>query len=158
MFTVKTRVFVCRLEHRRSHQNSRKHFSTVFGDGQLVYDAQRVCTVSSMEIFRTCVDMTLSSLLWAAVLMQGLDQMDPEIHSNSAILWFWFCEVEMNVPNWRHGDLWRPSCICNGMLLYTVLPYHLSTVHFCGCFISIPDIMLQLQPQSPQETMLKNVL
>ena len=56
------------------------------GDGQLVYDAQRVCTVSSMEIFRTCVDMTLSSLLWAAVLMQGLDQMDPEIHSNSAIL------------------------------------------------------------------------
>ena len=29
MFSVKTRVFVCRLEHRRSHQNTRKHFSTV---------------------------------------------------------------------------------------------------------------------------------
>lgn len=89
VFSVKTRVFVCKLEHRRSHQNTKKHFSTVLViDNWCVLPREAVESPPwrSSEPDCGCVDMTVGNLLWVAVLMRGLDQMDPEIHSNSAIL------------------------------------------------------------------------
>lgn len=88
-FSVKTRVFVCKLEHRRSHQNTKKHFSTVLViDNWCVLPRQAVESPARRSSEPDCVrvDMIVGILLWVAVLMHGLDQMDPEIHSNSATL------------------------------------------------------------------------
>ena len=47
-------------------------------DGALAQTTQRGCGISSLEIFRSRLDMVLGSLLWVALLEQELDQVDPD--------------------------------------------------------------------------------
>ena len=44
------------------------------GDRALAQAAQAGCGVSSLEIFKSHLDMDLGTLLWVALLGQGLDQ------------------------------------------------------------------------------------
>ena len=37
------------------------------------------CRVSSLEIFKNCLNMALGTLHWVSMLEEGLDQMDPEV-------------------------------------------------------------------------------
>ena len=50
-------------------------------DGALAQAAQRLW-VSSLGIFRSCLDVALSTLLWVSLLEQGLGQRPPEIPSH----------------------------------------------------------------------------
>lgn len=45
-------------------------------EGALEQFAQRGCGISSLEIFRSCVDVVLGTLRCAALLGQGLGKMD----------------------------------------------------------------------------------
>jgi len=70
-----------KLEHRRHPPNIRKHFCAV----QVMEHWHRLprgCGVSSLQIFRRCLDMVLDPLFWVSLLEQGLGQMDPEIPAN----------------------------------------------------------------------------
>ena len=63
------------LEHRRFCLNTRKYFSAV-------HIFQRGCGVSSLQIFKSHLDVSLGSLLWVSLLEQGLEQMDSEVPAN----------------------------------------------------------------------------
>lgn len=43
---------------------------------------QRGCGISSLQIIKSYQDLVLVSLLWVALLEQGLDQVDPEVPAN----------------------------------------------------------------------------
>lgn len=51
--------------------------------------AQRGCGFSSLEIFQSCLDTGLGSLLWVSLPEQGLEQMDLGVISN--VLWVCNC-------------------------------------------------------------------
>ena len=51
--------------------------------------AAQTLWISSLEIFRSCLAVSLGTLLWVSLLGQGLSQMDPELAatlSHSVIL------------------------------------------------------------------------
>ena len=45
-------------------------------DGALAQVAQRGCRVSSLEIFRSHLNIMLGTVLWMSLLEQGLDQVN----------------------------------------------------------------------------------
>lgn len=64
---------------------SSEHLETLLcciDDKALAQAAQRGCGVSSLEISKSCLDMSLGTLLWVSLRGQGLDQVEPEVPYN----------------------------------------------------------------------------
>lgn len=80
MPNARTRSNGSKLEHEGFSLNIRKSFCAVHG--ALPQAAQRLCGVSTLEIFKTYLDMVLSNLFWVTLLEQGWDQMGPEAPSH----------------------------------------------------------------------------
>lgn len=64
----RTRGSVHKLECSRFCLSIKKHFCTCVGDGALAHVAQKGYGVSSLEIFRSCLDLILGYLLWMSLL------------------------------------------------------------------------------------------
>lgn len=63
----------------------RKHFFSSVGDGALTQAAQGNA-ISSVEISKSCWDVVQSTVLWAALLGQGLDRTDPDVPANQSLI------------------------------------------------------------------------
>lgn len=77
-------------------------------DGALAPVAQRGSRVSSLKIFRSCLDMGLSNLLWVSLIEQGLEQMDQEVllHPSHPVHLWTTCLC------WNHSYWLSCSFIC----------------------------------------------
>lgn len=60
-----------KLEHWTLHLNTRQHFCTVQVTA-LGQAAQKNCGVSLLEVFKSCLNMVLDTLLWVSLLELGL--------------------------------------------------------------------------------------
>jgi len=79
--SARTRSSGPKLNHRKSCLTIGQ---CCVGDGALAQVAQRAgeSGVSSLEIFKSHLDVVLGSLLWVSLLEQGLEQMDSEVPAN----------------------------------------------------------------------------
>lgn len=65
---------------------------------------QRRCGVSSIETFRSCLDVVLNSLLWVSLLEEGLGL------SHSPILWFWLRRISRHFSGYKfYYCMWDPG-------------------------------------------------
>lgn len=71
---------------RRVKLNIRKHFCAVHVTEHWHRFLTEAGESSSLEMSKSHLDVVLGTMLWVALLEQGLDQMDPEVSPTSAIL------------------------------------------------------------------------
>jgi len=67
-----------KLKHRKFHLNMRKNFFTLRVTEHWNRLPREVVESPSLEIFKTCLDKVLCSLLWVTLLRQGLGPDDPQ--------------------------------------------------------------------------------
>lgn len=116
----------CKLECRKFHLNIKEHFFTVQVTKQCHRLPREIVEYSSLEIFRSHLDMVVGSLLEVSVLEQGICWRWPfEIPSNLASLWFlnttlhgqyceWVCHVTARLAS--------PDCAYHSYALFLCSP------------------------------------